>query len=434
MYNYKASGTSYDEIILNYPDGIMFNETFAIKKDAGEALKFTYQMHFIPKSPDIIIGKALTEKNTLIHKDENAGVQTSNGKWRKFNVWFSYVPFRQGEDKISSIISNSGTTVRWTDVDNYSDADERKFTFNFLNGEVGAWNGQTVAKFGLSKSEYDYYVLERGYKYWAIADEENNLLFACNRENTQYIYGWVADKLYRPYDYEHNQYLDDFFSGNESGGEGGGEEEPTPTYRQLKYLESTGSQYLHTGLAPFENIGIEVTFSMTNTVTAASNNGAVFGGRRTQRNQTMSLFFLASTTPQNFRFDFSGQQTVANGTQIDINNESIYNFKYTKTEGSAVITNLTTGQNRGIPISEPSTLGDVPIYLFAVNTNETGAIGGDAAGTFFKGRIYECKFYNGDELIRHFVPVLDDNNIACMLDKVSGALYYGEGVFNYELL
>lgn len=42
-------------------------------------------------------------------------------------------------------------------------------------------------------------------------------------------------------------------------------------------------------------------------------------------------------------------------------------------------------------------------------------------------RIYWCKIYDADTLIRAFIPVIDFNNTPCMYDKVSKQLFYNQG-------
>lgn len=48
--------------------------------------------------------------------------------------------------------------------------------------------------------------------------------------------------------------------------------------------------------------------------------------------------------------------------------------------------------------------------------------------------IYYCKIWDGDELIRDYIPCLDDNNKPCLYDKVNQIPYYSGGIeFDYEL-
>ena len=67
------------------------------------------------------------------------------------------------------------------------------------------------------------------------------------------------------------------------------------------------------------------------------------------------------------------------------------------------------------------------MFLFGLNQN------GTVEYRKFIGRLYYCKIYNGDTLVRDFVPVIDGSNIACLYDKVEKKCYYnvGTGTFSY---
>ena len=42
----------------------------------------------------------------------------------------------------------------------------------------------------------------------------------------------------------------------------------------------------------------------------------------------------------------------------------------------------------------------------------------------FSGKIYSCKIWQSDTLVRDFIPVLDFDGVACLFDKVSSSLFY----------
>ena len=46
---------------------------------------------------------------------------------------------------------------------------------------------------------------------------------------------------------------------------------------------------------------------------------------------------------------------------------------------------------------------------------------------FLHCRIYFCKIYQGEQLIRNFVPVLNKNGVPCLYDKVEHKFYYNQG-------
>ena len=66
------------------------------------------------------------------------------------------------------------------------------------------------------------------------------------------------------------------------------------------------------------------------------------------------------------------------------------------------------------------------LYLFGNNENGTFAFP-------FYSKIYYCKIWENGVLVRDFIPVLDGNNVACLLERVENKFYYnkGTGIFSY---
>ena len=188
--------------------------------------------------------------------------------------------------------------------------------------------------------------------------------------------------------------------------------------KELSYLESTGTQYIDTGKFAPLNTDIYVRFQINDTTQSASNNGAIFGGRSAQTSNTCTLFYLASTNPQYFRFDRSSQITIGKPDQININNQLIYEFSYIN--NIATLKNSTENQEISTNIATPSTFTTNSLSLFAVS-----------GGTVFKGKIFEWKYWENGTLLQHFIPVLDWNNIPCMYDKVTDKLFYNQGTGNF---
>ena len=47
-------------------------------------------------------------------------------------------------------------------------------------------------------------------------------------------------------------------------------------------------------------------------------------------------------------------------------------------------------------------------------------------------KLYDCKLYENDTLIRDYIPVIDNNNVACLYDKVSGQFFYNQGSSDFK--
>lgn len=196
-------------------------------------------------------------------------------------------------------------------------------------------------------------------------------------------------------------------------------------YTELEYIESTGTQYINTGLLSTSQSVIDIEFSFTTMAAGGSNNAAVFGGRNAQTSKTFTLFKLASTNPQYFRFDYNGQRQIGTSSQLTWDELSRYRFIYDSKTVS--IANTVTNEMVSYSLNPSNLYTTSPICLFCVNTNGT-------MGTFMKGRIYRCMYSDGSTTIE-LIPALDENGIACMYDIVSGEFFYnqGKGDFLYEL-
>ena len=186
-------------------------------------------------------------------------------------------------------------------------------------------------------------------------------------------------------------------------------------YQQVEYIESTGTQYIDTGKFAPLNTDIYVRFQINDTTQSSSNNGAIFGGRSAQTSNTCTLFYLASTNPQYFRFDRANQTTIGKANQISINNQSIYEFSYIN--NIATLKNLTENQEISSNIATPSTFTTNSLNLFAVG-----------GGTIFKGKIFEWKYWEKGELLQNFIPCYRKNdNVVGMYDTINNVFYENAG-------
>ena len=48
-----------------------------------------------------------------------------------------------------------------------------------------------------------------------------------------------------------------------------------------------------------------------------------------------------------------------------------------------------------------------------------------------KIKLYSCKIWDNDDLIRDYIPVLDIEGVPCLYDKVEKKYYYNEGTLEF---
>lgn len=163
----SSAVAGYTDITVNAPKTALFNRKFYVDKGAGEAIKFTYQIHFVTED-NCVVGNKIAEHNPLIKRYEGN---------RKLKIWLLKSYIREGVDNL--IPTNS---------DRFFEESESGILANYYI----TINGNT-AKLGLRD-----FVLEElrngGYKAWAITDENNNLYVGRNENQEGAVYFCISHK------------------------------------------------------------------------------------------------------------------------------------------------------------------------------------------------------------------------------------------------
>ena len=188
-------------------------------------------------------------------------------------------------------------------------------------------------------------------------------------------------------------------------------------FKELEYIESTGTQWIDTGYYPNPSTTkVETTFILTNNTVI---NQGLFGSRKQTKisNSSCNIFF--NVEKNKFRLDWVGN--LLNAT-ININEEITLICKNNKV---TVIQNDISTNYKG---TSKKVSYEIPYSIYIGNFNSVGTTfntGGYAKWKTFK--IYD----KNDNLMMDMIPVLDKNNIACMYDKVNKEFYYNQGTGNF---
>lgn len=192
---------------------------------------------------------------------------------------------------------------------------------------------------------------------------------------------------------------------------------------QLEYIESTGTQYIDTGVFPSNNLKINIKACYTAERTAenlgANSYGLYFLGSDNGNSAGVNVSWDSSNKTQGYRGVF-GSQILSTSIAPQINVPVTITLQNNKI--------YVNGQQKGSGNTQDvSKYSKSSIYLFCTHR------GGEVKQKTSM-RLYELQMYNGDTLIRDFIPVLDQNNVAYLYDKVEKKFYYnsGTGTFNYK--
>lgn len=173
--------------------------------------------------------------------------------------------------------------------------------------------------------------------------------------------------------------------------------------KQVEYILFTGTQCIDTGFKPNGNTTVEIEFSLNSNVT---DNRAVLGARTSASGSDSTSFTIWTIDSTKIRFDHYG----TSNTITNYNPKEKHICKMTPTE--EIIDGVILKKHFRLSNTSP-----VNLTLGKANTNNVDNYYG-------KCKIYSCKIYNGETLVRNFVPYKDDNKKFCMKDLVYNTLYY----------
>lgn len=191
-------------------------------------------------------------------------------------------------------------------------------------------------------------------------------------------------------------------------------------YNPLKYLESTGTQYIDTGYIPTANTSFELSG-----VDMDYNSGTTrFGSRVDAKNENYCLTAIASN---DFRFTYGSGQSTTSIQYIYNTHKLAKKVSFSASTKVCTITfNDDTIESSPAFNATPLTSSAQSIYLFAFNNNGSAVLG--------TSKVSALRIFEGNTLVRDMIPVLDTNGIPCMWDRVTNKLFYnqGTGTFAYE--
>ena len=180
-------------------------------------------------------------------------------------------------------------------------------------------------------------------------------------------------------------------------------------YTPLNFIKSSRTQYIDTGVIPDENTIVEIELEK-------SSDSKILWERVLGVDNQFMVYIDAKlgTSDKNYKW-FANMNT--GGMTIHV----VEYDKKTKLKlgnGNIYYNNQSSNTYSATPNTQSS------IYLFYSN-------GGDVYSEY---KLYSCKIYSGETLIKDFIPVLDKNNVACLYDKINSQYFYnqGTGQFLYE--
>lgn len=177
-------------------------------------------------------------------------------------------------------------------------------------------------------------------------------------------------------------------------------------YKRLQYLESTGTQYIDTGikLSSESEVGCEYLINQNETV------NAIFGARDDYNLNNYCLYSPNSSGKIVFAYGVNGK--------IEAYDFPSVNQKYVASTFNGILTINGRSTNQ---IKSEEFVTAYSCFLFAVNTKGSGGV-----TRKLQGRIYSFSISRAGEMQVNYVPALGPTGAPCMYDIMSGEPFYSE--------
>lgn len=183
-----------------------------------------------------------------------------------------------------------------------------------------------------------------------------------------------------------------------------------PYYCEVEYIESTGTQYIDTGIIGNGEFEVSYKFRKTN----ADKKNTIIAGARSA---TQHLILGQITENNKFTYGYLNNYTTLSSVIIEQNKD--YEVKISYKNGSQIVT------INGVNVASSNWSGeektDLNILLFKRNFYSDN----DKLNSFI-GRIYLCKIIQNGTLVRDFIPCLLNGEVG-MWDKVNKVFYPNAG-------
>ena len=178
---------------------------------------------------------------------------------------------------------------------------------------------------------------------------------------------------------------------------------------EIEYLESTGTQWIDSGVCGNENTNTSIKFQIV-----TFNNGAqgVLGARAHYQDYGFGFTWNSNFNNTLFFQLFNGEnsQYQLNTTALEVRND----------KGKLYVNNELVFTHS----SSPSFITPSSIRLFIMKDN--------SVNYYSKSRIYYCQLWDNGVLVRDFIPVRK-GSIGYLYDKVSRKLFANKGTGNFIL-
>ena len=176
-------------------------------------------------------------------------------------------------------------------------------------------------------------------------------------------------------------------------------------FTEVEYIESSGTQYVDTGVVPNHNTAVMLDIDILN----ADNWGPIFGSRDANVTNEFCMFAHNPTSVY--------QDGYANVAHVNISVSSVLGRQ---TINKALNNTYINGELKN-SFTAATFQGTYPMFLFQINS------GGSAVAYKISGRIYRAVITKSSTLVRDFIPCKNPAGAVGLYDTVNDRFYGNSG-------
>lgn len=180
-------------------------------------------------------------------------------------------------------------------------------------------------------------------------------------------------------------------------------------YIELQYIQSSGTQYINTKFKPNQNTRVQCVFELLESGRAYG----IFGSRTAFKNTAFNFFAYANNKDMQDEYGYDSNIPMVSSLAL---------YEIDKNKNFTTINNI----EHTFPLT--TFQSNYEMYIFAVNTSGSPNTTVNQLGSL---RIYSCKIYDNDNLIRDFVPCKTLTGTVGLYDIVNQAFYTNVGTGSF---
>lgn len=186
-------------------------------------------------------------------------------------------------------------------------------------------------------------------------------------------------------------------------------------YLRLQYIESNGTQYINTGVSAPNGFKVDVSILYTKFTEGSSGYSALIGC--INDSSPYSRNYLATLGKSGWELGcgdgiYDGGVTEVN-VRYSVSASTVHNNRYVIVNGVEQV--LSGGSTKDRSSKE--------LYLLAINYNQNPS--------YAHARLYSCKIYKDDTLVRNFIPCKNESDVVGLYDIVEKKFYGNSGTGSF---